>query len=215
MSTALLSQAVDAPAAARVKRIAYAATLAVFAASWIKPLWPVEQALHSSLTIVALIGLWLHDRRWSMRARDFVAICGFICAHAIASRWLYSNVPYDAWSRAVIGWSPEQAFALQRNPVDRVIHFLYGLCFAPAVREHALRRWPALTARQAFTLAVGAIMCTSLVYERFEWAVALSLSPDDAESYNGQQGDMWDAHADMVLATIGALLAFPRRKIAA
>jgi phosphoribosylglycinamide formyltransferase-1 len=39
-----------------------------------------------------------------------------------------------------------------------------------------------------------------------EWAIALTLSPDQAEAYNGQQGDIWDAHMDMLLATIGALL---------
>lgn len=28
---------------------------------------------------------------------------------------------------------------------------------------------------------------------------------EEAENYNGQQGDMWDAHKDMLLATIGAI----------
>ena len=36
------------------KRVAFGATLAVFAASWIAPRWPVEQALHSSLTVLGL-----------------------------------------------------------------------------------------------------------------------------------------------------------------
>lgn len=215
MSARPLPRPVDAAPAQHGKRIALALILVVFAASWIKPMWPAEQALHSSLTLVALAWLVLHDRRWSMRVQDFVAICGFIAAHAIASRWLYSYVPFDAWSRTLFTWSPTEAFALQRNPADRVIHFLYGLCFAPALREHALRRWPALSHRHAFALAVGAIMCSSLAYEWFEWGVALSLSPTDAESYNGQQGDPWDAHADMLLATIGALFAFPRKQVTA
>ena len=38
------------------KRVAFGATLAVFAASWIAPRWPVEQALHSSLTVLGLAG---------------------------------------------------------------------------------------------------------------------------------------------------------------
>ena len=29
--------------------------------------------------------------------------------------------------------------------------------------------------------------------------------PENAENYNGQQGDIWDAHQDMFLATLGAL----------
>lgn len=35
---------------------------------------------------------------------------------------------------------------------------------------------------------------------------AIGLSPEDAENYNGQQGDMWDAHKDMALALIGAMM---------
>ncbi|MGI5502120.1 DUF2238 domain-containing protein [Lentzea sp. CA-135723] len=53
-----------------------------------------------------------------------------------------------------------------------------------------------------------------------EWAIAMTLAPDLAEAYNGQQGDMWDAHADMALAAVGALVtslasSAPRRSRAA
>ncbi len=195
-----------APAA---KRIALALTLAVFAASWIAPLWPLEQALHSSLTVVGLVWLWRHDRRWPMLTWQFASICVFICVHSIAARWLYSNVPYDQWLQTLTGWSPQSAFGWKRNNMDRLIHLLYGVCFAPAVVHYLRQRWP-LTPRQAFVLAVMAIMCSSLLYEWLEWAIALTLSPKAAESYNGQQGDIWDAHADMLLATLGASSAWPR-----
>ena len=56
-------------------------------------------------------------------------------------------------------------------------------------------------------MAVMAVMCTSLVYEWAEWGIALMLSPDAAEAYNGQQGDVWDAQKDMALASLGALIA--------
>jgi len=193
------------------KKFALALTLVVFAASWIAPLWPVEQALHSSLTVVGLVWLWWHDRRWPMLTWQFTAICVFICVHCIAARWLYSNVPYDQWMRALTGWSPQQAFGWQRNHFDRLIHLLYGVCVTPALLHYLRQRWP-LRPRQAFVLAVMAIMCSSLVYEWLEWAIALALSPEAAESYNGQQGDPWDAHADMLLATLGALVAWPRRE---
>lgn len=191
------------------KRVALALTLVVFAASWIAPPWPVEQALHSSLTVVGLAWLWRHDRRWPMLTWQFASICAFVCVHSVAARWLYSNVPYDQWIQAVTGWSPQNAFGWKRNNMDRLIHLLYGICFAPAVLHYLRQRWP-LTPRQAFLLAVMAIMCSSLLYEWLEWAIALTLSPGAAESYNGQQGDMWDAHADMLLATLGALSAWPR-----
>jgi putative membrane protein len=50
--------------------------------------------------------------------------------------------------------------------------------------------------------------------------LSIVLSPEDAESYNGQQGDYWDAQKDMALAFVGSLcmlfiiciLHFIRRK---
>ena len=44
-----------------------------------------------------------------------------------------------------------------------------------------------------------------MVYELFEWSLAITLSEEAAENYNGQQGDAWDAHKDMALASLGAL----------
>ena len=190
------------------KRTALLMAIAIFAITWIAPLWPVEQALHSSLTVVGLIWLVLHDRRWPMRSGDFIAICAFIAIHCIAARWLYSNVPYDDWLRAVAGWSPQAAFGWERNHFDRLIHLLFGLCFAPMLAAHARQRW-IVSVAQGFALAVLAIMAVSLIYEWLEWAIALLLSPEQAEAYNGQQGDAWDAHMDMLLATLGALACWP------
>ncbi|WP_269790408.1 DUF2238 domain-containing protein [Stenotrophomonas sp. Iso1] len=192
-----------------VKKAAFIGVLAVFLATWIKPLWPLEQSLHSSLTVIGLAALWWVDRRWRLGNGAFAAICGFIAIHCIAARWLYSNVPYDAWLQATVGWSPDAAFGWERNHFDRLIHLLYGACFTPALTQLTRHTWPALRIGHAFILAVMVIMCSSLVYEWFEWGIALLLSPDAAEAYNGQQGDMWDAHADMLLATLGSLLVWP------
>nr|WP_295376814.1 DUF2238 domain-containing protein [Pseudoxanthomonas sp.] len=190
------------------KRIAFASTLAIFALSWIAPRWPLEQALHSSLTVVGLIWLYAHDRRWPMRTSHFALICFFIALHCIGARWLYSNVPYDQWARALTGHTPGELFGWRRNHFDRLIHLLYGVCFTPAAWHWLRQRWP-LAAGQGFAIAVMLIMCTSLLYEWLEWGIALALSPEAAESYNGQQGDIWDAHADMLLATLGALAMWP------
>lgn len=190
------------------QRFALAATCALFLITWIAPLWPLEQALHSSLTVVGLLWLAWHARRWPMPTPDFIAICAFIAVHCIAARWLYSNVPYDRWLVELLGWSPQAAFGWERNHTDRLIHFLYGLCFIPALQWHAQQRWP-LRPGQAFAIALGLILISGLVYEWLEWGIALALSPEAAEAYNGQQGDVWDAHMDMLLAGFGAVLTWP------
>jgi Predicted membrane protein len=77
------------------KKAAFCAVLAVFVASWILPRWPLEQALHSSLTLVGLAALWWADRRWPLGNGAYAAICVFIALHCLGARWLYSNVPYD------------------------------------------------------------------------------------------------------------------------
>ena len=191
---------------ARWKAIAYAAMLGVFAATWIRPLFPVEQAMHASIAVVGMAWLVAHARRWPMGDGAFAAICLFIAVHSIAARWLYSNVPYDAWLQSAFHWSPDQAFGWRRNHADRFIHLLYGLCFAPALVQYVRARWsPGRGA--AYALVLLLVMASSLVYEWLEWGVALTLAPDQAEAYNGQQGDIWDAHMDMLLATVGAAIA--------
>jgi putative membrane protein len=50
-------------------------------------------------------------------------------------------------------------------------------------------------------------MSTSMLYELVEWAVAEIFGGDLGMAYLGIQGDIWDAHKDMLLASLGALIA--------
>jgi putative membrane protein len=50
------------------------------------------------------------------------------------------------------------------------------------------------------------ILSAGAVYEILEWLAAMLMAPDWAESYNGQQGDVWDAQRDMALAACSALI---------
>jgi putative membrane protein len=194
------------------KTFSTAMMLVVLVATWVKPLWPAEQAMHSSLTIVALGLLWWQVTQHGMQDGDFFAIMLFLCMHSIAARWLYSNVPYDRWWQALFGWSLDHSLGSKRNSFDRLVHFLYGFCFAMPIMSYLkmFTQWPS---KWRGAIAVAAVMLSSLVYEWFEWLVAISLSAQDAESYNGQQGDIWDAHKDMLMATIGSLLAWVLRSM--
>jgi putative membrane protein len=46
-----------------------------------------------------------------------------------------------------------------------------------------------------------------MIYELLEWAVAAVFGGDVGPAYLGTQGDVWDAHKDMALASLGAMIA--------
>jgi putative membrane protein len=178
-----------------------AAFLVFVAVTWWRPIYPAEQALHHSLTVVALVALLALVRRASLPYGSFVLVLVFLTLHTIAARWIYSFVPYDEWLRSLFGIEVSG-----RNDFDRLVHFSYGACLGPVLFRYLVEqrgwrvRWAALS-------AVEVVLSTGALYELFEWAVAMTLAPGAAEAYNGQQGDMWDAQKDMAIATLGAVLA--------
>jgi putative membrane protein len=175
--------------------------LIVVAATWWRPEHPAEQALHHSLTALGLVALMLVQRRRPLPYSSFLLILIFLVLHSVAARWIYSFVPYDDWTQALFGFRLNEALGWERNNFDRLVHLSYGLCFGP-VFFRLFRE-----TKRAALLAVELVLSTSAVYELFEWAIAMTLAPGAAEAYNGQQGDMWDAHKDMSLATAGAVVA--------
>src|SRR5215216_5762222 len=62
-------------------RWALAIFAVIFAASWWHPLWPVEQGLHHSLTVLALIGLIWAQRRLKLPLSSFVLALAFLTLH--------------------------------------------------------------------------------------------------------------------------------------
>lgn len=204
----LPSQALGAPAAGAARPVlprAHLAALLAFAlivaVSWWRPLWPAEQALHHSLTVLAVAGLLWAQWRLRLPLGSFVLVLAFLTLHTIAARWIYSYVPYEQWWRSLTG---SALLGGERNHFDRLVHFAYGLLLAPVLVRVA-RDGGAGRAR-AWLSAVQVIVSTGALYELFEWAIALTLAPDAAEAYNGQQGDVWDAHQDMALALLGGAL---------
>ncbi|MEU8073948.1 DUF2238 domain-containing protein [Catellatospora citrea] len=173
---------------------------AIVAVSWWRPLWPAEQALHHSLTVLAVAGLLWAQRRLRLPLSSFVLVLAFLTLHTVAARWIYSYVPYEQWWHTLTGAAPSGG----RNHFDRLVHFGYGLLLAPVL----VRAWRERGAGRgrAWLQAVQVIVSTGALYELFEWGIALTLAPDAAEAYNGQQGDGWDAQPDMALALAGAVL---------
>ena len=180
---------------------------AVFAAAsiWNSP-FPALTPLQAIPTFVALAALALAGRRWGVSTASLACLCLFLALHTIGGRYIYSFVPYDEWFAALGLTTPSEVFGWQRNHYDRLVHFAFGLLWFPLLRELLVRKG-GLSPRWSTYVAVEAVLAASAAYEIFEWWLTLVMAPGNADAYNGQQGDIWDAQKDMALAFVGTLIA--------
>lgn len=189
----------------RRQRIALGASLTLVVVANIDQPYPALAPLHH-LPTIALIGLapwWL--RRWPLSDGALFSLLGFFALHSVAARWTYSYVPYDAWAQALTGTTVNELFGWSRNHFDRLVHFAFGTLLVAPLAEWLKPVLPPVRLRLCAVILL--LLAASAAYELFEWLLTLFMAPDAAEAYNGQQGDMWDAHKDMALAVAGSLVA--------
>lgn len=173
--------------------------------SLVRAPYPEQTVLQHSATLLGIAFLLLDLRRGWLRPGGQLCFSAFLLLHIVGARWIYSYVPYDAWGQAMLGLSIQEHFGWQRNQYDRLVHFCFGLLLLPGAMQLLQRRMP--QAGWALLVAWLGIQFFSMLYELFEWGLTLTLAPEMADSYNGQQGDPWDAHKDMALALLGATLS--------
>ncbi len=187
----------------RFQRVLFLFFLVFFAGSCVAP--PYRQFLLMQHVPTVLAGLLLAylSNRFAISRLSFSSIIVFLCLHTLGARYLYSYVPYDVWSEQILGIRVNDMFGFQRNHYDRVVHFSYGLLLAVPIQEFE-RRHLRLSVALSSVLAIEGIIATSAGYELIEWLVAIVFTPEWADQFLGHQGDMFDAHKDMALATAGA-----------
>lgn len=144
-----------------------------------------------------------------------VCIFLFICLHVLGARYLYSNVPYREWAERFFNWHVA-ADGIHDNKYDRLVHFAFGALTILPLFQIAKRRMKIESDAAALLTAWALVQSFSLLYEVFEWLLSTVMSRKYAESYNGQQGDPWDAQKDMFLAlasstVTAAFIALHRR----
>jgi putative membrane protein len=185
-------------------------TLSLFALLWlalaIAPRDRADWALENVL-VVALVPALLASLRWFPLSRlSWTLVLLFLALHAVGAHYTYSEVPYDAWSQALLGFRVNDALGLERNHFDRLVHFSYGLLLAYPMRELFLRVADA-RGFWGYFLPLDLTLSTSAIFELFEWGAAELFGGDLGVAYLGTQGDQWDAQKDMALAGLGALIA--------
>jgi len=182
----------------------------LFALLWtalaIAPWHRADWALENALVVVFVVVVALTYKRLTLSRVSYTLIFLFLCLHEVGSHYTYSEVPYDQWFKALTGTTLNSLVGWERNNFDRVIHFAYGLLLAYPVREVF---WRVASARGfwSYFLPLDLTMSTSMIYELIEWGYAMHFGGDAGAAYLGTQGDVWDAHKDMALASAGALVA--------
>jgi putative membrane protein len=182
--------------------------LVLVVAAWlgIAPRHRDDWALENALAVAGVVFLVLTYKRMRLSKVSYTLIFVFLLLHELGAHYTYSEVPYDAWFERFTGETLSSRMGFERNHYDRLVHFSYGLLLAYPFRELFVRVAD-VRGFWGYFLPLDGGMSTSMVYELVEWGAAAVLGGDLGQAYLGTQGDEWDAHKDMLLATIGAAIA--------
>lgn len=116
--------------------------------------------------------------------------------HTVGGHYTFANVPFDFIT---------ELFHFERNHFDRIGHLVVGF-YAYPMAEFLLRKnYTNKVLASLFGLFF--IMSIAASYEIIEWAYAVIEGGNTGIEFLGSQGDIWDAQKDMLLDTVGAILA--------
>ena len=178
----------------------------VFVVLAIAPYDRADWALEHALVLVFVIVMGVSYKRFPLSRISYTLIFIFMVLHEVGAHYTYSKVPYDQFLMSYFGFSLNEVMGWERNHFDRLVHFSYGLLLAYPVREFYLR----IANTRGFWgyfFPLELTMASSMMFELFEWGTAEYFGGDLGVAYLGTQGDIWDAHKDMGLASLGALIA--------
>lgn len=180
--------------------------MVTFIISGINPIDFHDWMLENLLVLIILPVLILTSKKFPLSKISYTLIFLFLCLHEFGAHYTYSNVPYDQWFESVFGRTFNSLFGWERNHFDRLVHFSYGLLLAYPIRE-MFHRVANVSGFWGYFLPLDVCMSTSMLFELFEWAAVEIFAGDLGVAYLGTQGDIWDAHKDMGLASLGAVIA--------
>lgn len=184
--------------------------LAAFSLFWlilaIRPYDRVVWLTENALTIATIGALTATHSLWPVSNLSYSLVVAFLVLHTIGGHYTYVRVPYDTVIKALFGFALSERLGWKRNHYDRLVHLFYGLLIAYPAYE-LLERYAQPVGTWSYFLAPALIMASSMVFEVVEWWAAELLGGGAGSDYLGAQGDEWDAHKDMALATGGAIVA--------
>jgi putative membrane protein len=179
--------------------LALAAVVALaLAASAIAPFDRLTWWLEVFPVLLAAPLLALTWRRFPLTSLAYVLIALHALVLILGGHYTYAEVPLGYWLRDM--------FLLERNPYDRLGHFMQGFVPAIVAREVLLRTSPLRPGAWLAFLVACVCLAISALYEFLEWWTALATGTA-ADAFLGTQGDVWDTQWDMFTCLLGAVAA--------
>jgi putative membrane protein len=171
--------------------------IAVMIWSWINPYERLTWWLEAVPVLIAFAILIPTYHRFRLTNLLYVLIAIHAVILLVGAHYTYARVPFFDDLKSIWGW--------ERNHYDRIGHLAQGFIPALVARELLLRTSILRAGAWMFVLIVLGCLGVSALYEIIEWLVA-NFTDEDAESFLGTQGDVWDTQKDMALAGIGAVM---------
>lgn len=109
------------------------------------------------------------------------------------------------YARVPLGFEIAQWFHLDRNPYDKIGHFMQGFGPALIAREILIRGNYVNGRRMLNFIILSIVLAISALYELIEWGAALWMG-QGADEFLGTQGYIWDTQSDMFFALIGSIV---------
>jgi len=159
-----------------------------------RPTWWMEVAP----VLIALPILVATHRRYPLTGVLYFLVCAHALVLIYGGAYTYARVPLGFWLQEALGF--------ERNPYDRIGHFMQGFVPAMPAREILVRGRFVIGRGLLAFVCVCIALAFSAFYELIEWWAALLLG-QGADEFLGTQGDPWDTQADMFLALLGASTA--------
>jgi putative membrane protein len=149
--------------------------------------------------VVICLSILFFSRKWHQFSDlSYLCIFLFVLLHLYGAFYAYTQNSLGAWLQGT--------FDLWRNPYDRIVHFSFGLFMAYPFRELLINKFK-VSPRVGWLLPIEIAFSFGALFELIEWGVSVVTTKETGETYVATQGDVWDAHKDILLAAIGAAIA--------
>jgi putative membrane protein len=178
--------------------IAAATLIAMVAASGLQPFDRLTWLMEVAPVVIALPLMAATHRRFPLTTLLYALIFLHAVVLIAGGAYSYARVPFGFWIADLFG--------MDRNPYDKIGHFMQGFVPAIVAREIFVRGAHVRGRRMLAFLSICVVMTVSSCYELIEWGAALALG-QGADEFLGTQGYAWDTQSDMFFALIGSCTA--------